>query len=380
MLPCFFCRQCGICGCASILAAVPDGPKVQGQSDSDSAAPRLDRSLFVRLTDSRLVQAAFLVLSCAVAVATVSFGLHRDGLGTVFTGRPLFSAAFVAFACGWLFQSIVVLWGIKAAKHVVLAPEGTECPMDPNALANELRGLAFAFAPKLLPTMLFGMGLVCLLPLAVVSWLHSFYINPMDIQGSINLIALFVGMPGAMVACECVLTAMTCRFILEAFLVASTAKSLVKVVHDELKGTSEPKEAMNSVELDHLKRVHVACGRLAYDDLPKLRKMSKPILGLVAFKTICACCSVVPVVFILALDEGMISYKMLVVVAVLYILSDLLLGLLCLMLPASVSDACADLVKELNVLRVRPFKPGLEVEVGRDSSASASDLPESGIH
>ena len=372
LLPCFLCRQCGICGCASILTAVPDSPKEEGQGESNSAAPRLDRSWFVRLTDSRLLQATFLVLSGAAAAIVIDIGFNRRG--DLFAGRPLFSAAFLAFTCSWLFQSIVVMWGIEAVKHVALVAEGTDCYVDPNALASELRGLAFAFAPKLLPTIMFGIGLVCCLPLAVVVFVHVTvtHFERVKYYGYYNFIvvelALRVGMPGAIVACECVLTAMTCRFMLEAFLVASTAKALVKAVHDDLS-----KQTMDSVSPDHLKKVHIACVHVVNHVLPELAKISKPTLGLMALKAIWACSSVVPVVFILAHhnDNGdAYFFKMFMILVVCYILSDLILGLLCLLLPASVSDACADLVKEMNDLRGRPFKTDCEAEVERVSSAS----------
>ena len=365
LLPCFLCRQCGICGCASILTAVPHSPKEEGQGESNSAAPRLDRSWFVRLTDSRLLQATFLVLSGAVAAIVIEIGFNR--LRDLFFGRPLFSAAFLAFTCSWLFQSIVVMWGIKTVKHVALVAEGTDCYVDPNALASELRGLAFAFAPKLLPTIMFGIGLVCGLPLAMVDFvLHFTYLN--SYYKLVDRLADQVGMPGAIVACECVLTAMTCRFMLEAFLVASTAKALVKAVHDDLS-----KQTMDSVSPDHLKKVHIACVHVVNHVLPELAKISKPTLGLMALKAIWACSSVVPVVFILAHhnDNGdAYFFKMFIILVVCYILSDLILGLLCLLLPASVSDACAGLVKEMNDLRGRPFKKDCEAEVERVSSAS----------
>ena len=322
--------------------------------------PRLDRSLLIRATGSRWLQATLVVLAAAV-VAAAAYETLCGSRRYIYHGNPLVSAAIIAFAFSWLLQSIVVIWGCKAAKRVTLVAKHVAdipCPVDRESLAGELRGLACAFAPKLLATVLFSVGLLCAVPPRMQFALAELSRPSYPIWNRIADVAHECSLPVVMVACECVLTVMTCRFILEAFIVARTAKSLVIAVKDELR-----KETADSADPEHLRKIHVASGHLANHVLFELAKISKPTLGLVTLKMLWACSSVVPLVFLMgraAEQSGSDCTKLLVVGLPVYILSDSLLGLACLWLPASVSDSCRDLVKELNNVRVRPFKKGCE--------------------
>ncbi|CAE7832279.1 unnamed protein product [Symbiodinium sp. KB8] len=154
------------------------------------------------------------------------------------------------------------------------------------------------------------------------------------------------------------------QFLLEAVIVARVAQAHVRTTRDSL--DLKP-------DVDKLQTFHKACVRLVDEIMPELAKISGPTLGLAACRAVMACLCVVEVARNLARWE---EPRGKVIVIALSIVIDMPVGLYCLLLPASVSDECAELMEHLNNVRAQEISKEVKVEVDREIRLTETYLNE----
>ena len=349
ILPCFFCRLCGVCGW-SALAVVPPGLEPPDEKTPAAySVPRLDQGWLIRATDQRCIRIG-VVVAYAATLASTLYIIHtlKGVAGGTVELAMLWCMAFCQLGLG-----LAVAWGLRASRHVLLVADGATCPEDlRKSLQAELRMIACILGPRVLLTILVGIGLLCGgLRCGVNAIVHGF------IHLQALLYARRTCMFGTLFACEGLLFMMTVTFLLEATIAARVVEAHV----------GEVKTGVDMTVADPvlLKNTCNDCGKLANEVLPELAKISGPLLWVTALK---AAFHFACVVFALSIAAKVPADPSVLLILGLFLacpLLDLLVGPLCLFLPARVSDAFADLLDTLNKLRVKPVKEGCDAEVDR---------------
>ncbi|CAE7300694.1 unnamed protein product [Symbiodinium sp. CCMP2592] len=338
IVPCFFCRLCGACG-GIVLAAVPPGPQ-----SPDHVATWLEQSWFTRATDWSCVRVGVVIVFASLLL-WACFPL---------SGFPTLQTAVVWFIClCHLMLGLSVIWGLRCMSRVTFAYSAEDLRM---SLRSEFRLIACMLAPKILLSVMLCIGMLCAgLPVVCCQlYLRSTplvesLLNPWSV---VRLLAFL--------CCEGLTFLMMSRFLLEAAIAG-------RIVEAEI---VEVKRGLDIVvaDPDLVTKARTGCGRLAKEILPELAKISGPTLCLAALKGATHFAYVIGWLDVTGhlSDSAFATEVFLCTLCLAWALLDLLVGPLCLFLPARVSDAFADLLEILNELRIKPVKEGCSAEVDRE--------------
>jgi len=219
------------------------------------------------------------------------------------------------------------------------------------SLSREFRLIACILAPKMLLTFVISTGMLCVgLPrLCYLFMSSSRLLGTLPNSNAWGYIFL-----AAILGCEGLTFLMMSRFLLEA----AVAGRIVEAEIGEVKGGLD----MAVVDPDLLTKARTGCGKLAKEILPELAKISGPTLCLAALKGATHIAYVLLWLLQTSRNMDWSFYSCFLTCSLL----DLLVGPLCLFLPARVSDAFADLLEILNELRIKPVKQGCSAEVDRE--------------
>ncbi|CAE7189679.1 unnamed protein product [Symbiodinium sp. CCMP2456] len=325
IMPCFFCRLCGACGGIG-LAAVPPGPE-----SPDHVATWLEQSWFIRATDWSWIRVGVvIVLASRLFLVSCMFPTSATLLNTV---------SWCISLCH-LVLGLSVIWGLRSMRRVMLAYCTDDLQM---SLRGEFRLIACVLAPKMFLAFVISTGGLPILCILFISHQVYGYGDAGLVQGL------------AFLGCESLIFIMMTRFLLEA----AIAGRIVEAEVGEVKRGLD----MLTVDPDLLTKARAGCGKLAKEILPELAKISGPTLCLAALH---GALHFVYVVGWLVMTSG--EYMPSTYLTFLLVCSqlDILVGPLCLFLPARVSDAFADLLEILNELRIKPVKEGCSAEVDRE--------------
>ena len=356
IMPCFFCRLCGVCSW-SVLAAVPPGPEPRDENAPQAyAVPRLDQGWLIRATDRRCIRTGVVVAFAAALTCTLYFQAYASQVRRVELAM-LYCMAFCQLGLG-----LAVTWGLRASRHVLLVADGATCPEDVRkSLPAEFRMIACILGPRALLTILVGMGVLCAGLAVGVQFVREtvvdgIYVALWDIRYDMYN-DRYSYLLGTCFACEGVLFIMTVTFLLEATIAARVVEAHVSKVKTGLD--------MTVADPGSLKNTCHECGKLANEVLPELAKISGPLLCVATLKAAFHFACVVLALSRAAKAPANPSFLLVLGLKLACSLLDLLVGPLCLFLPARVSDAFADLLDTLNKLRVKPVKEGCDAEVDR---------------
>ena len=315
-----------------MLAGGPPGP------DSPDHAIWLEQSWFIRATNWSCIHIG------VVIVFACSF-LFGSFMQPVF---PTLEDTLACFIClCHLVLALSVIWGLRSMRKVTLAYCTADLQM---SLSREFRLIACILAPKMLLTFVISTGMLCVgLPrLCYLFMSSSRLLGTLPNSNAWGYIFL-----AAILGCEGLTFLMMSRFLLEA----AVAGRIVEAEIGEVKGGLD----MAVVDPDLLTKARTGCGKLAKEILPELAKISGPTLCLAALKGATHIAYVLLWLLQTSRNMDWSFYSCFLTCSLL----DLLVGPLCLFLPARVSDAFADLLEILNELRIKPVKQGCSAEVDR---------------
>ena len=260
------------------------------------------------------------------------------------SANPVLTAVHIAAPLMTCLSSLAVMWGLQAGPGVKFIANTAKCPSDlQKSLQDEFRVVSYFLGPRLfcnamsvwfmpLPILIFG------------SCVRKAELVEHHVLVSAGYLAFFT----------------TCRFMLDAVIVARVAEAHVRTTKESL--------SLEGVDAEKLQAFHKACVRLADEILPELAKISGPTLGLAACRAILALFAVIEVARFAANLKGLPEVLQMAGWLMTFII-DLPIGLYCLLLPASVSDACSELMEHLNNVRSKDIPKEHEAEVDRDSDA-----------
>ena len=343
-MPGFLCGICGKCGFEA-LESVPAGHDEKTGDKTSCLVPRLKQSLLVRTTKHWWVQAnpalIFAAFSLKAVISSVLFDRHLDAVSPAIASMTAVHVALPMVSC---LSSLAVLWGLQAAPGVAFISDTAQCPADlPKSLQAEFATVSCYLGPRLGMLTLTGWSMPCFIYTLANS---EQCFKPASAFAQVSYLAAGY-----------LLNILASQFLLEAVIVARVAQAHVRTTRDSL--DLKP-------DVDKLQTFHKACVRLVDEIMPELAKISGPTLGLAACRAVMACLCVVEVARNLARWE---EPRGKVIVIALSIVIDMPVGLYCLLLPASVSDECAELMEHLNNVRAQEISKEVKVEVDRDSDA-----------
>ncbi|CAE7941541.1 unnamed protein product, partial [Symbiodinium necroappetens] len=282
----------------------------------------------------------FAAFSVKEVIKRVLFDSH---LGVASPAMAAMTAVHVAFPLLSCLSSLAVLWGLQATPGVAFISDTAQCPADlQKSLQGEFATVSYFLGPRL--------GMFTLL------W----WLMPCSIYALANTEQCFEPASAlahvSYLAAGYLLDILASQFLLEAVIVARVAQAHVRTTRDSL--DLKP-------DVDKLQTFHKACVRLVDEIMLELAKISGPTLGLAACRAVSACFYVVEVARNLAWWEEP-GGKFMVITLLMSIVIDMPVGLYCLLLPASVSDECAELMEHLNNVRAQEVSKELKPEVDRE--------------
>ena len=326
--------------------SVPDEPDTPPDSDLKStyAVPCLEQSWFVRATENPWVQASPALLFVGMFVKAFVKDVILDK--HIASANPALTAVHVAAPLMNCLSSLAVMWGLQAGPGVTFIGNAARCPSDlQKPLQDEFRVVSYFLGPRLFCNAIFIWYMPVILPRR----------SGLGCVGKAELVEHHALTSAAILAFF-----LACRFMLEAAIVARVAEAHVRTTKDSL--------SLEGVDAEKLQAFHKACVRLADEILPELAKISGPTLGLAACRAILALFAVIEMARFAA-DMGSPQGKLIIAACSFAVIIDLPIGLYCLLLPASVSDACSELMEHLNNVRSQDFPREHKEEVDRDSGA-----------
>ena len=337
--------MCGKCG-FRVLSSWPNGPDTTSDSDSKSTyvVPCLEQSQLVRATENPWVQASPALLFAGMFVKALLKDVIFDKY--MASANPALTAVRVAAPLVNCLSSLAVMWGLQAGPGVKFIANTAKCPSDlQKPLQDEFRFVSYFLGPRLFCN-------------AISTWCMPLFLLFLHRSGCVGKAELVEH--HALVSAAYLAFFLACRFMLEAAIVARVAEAHVRTTKDSL--------SLEGVDAEKLQAFHKACVRLADDILPELAKISGPTLGLAACRAILAFFAVIEVARCAA-DMGSPVGKLQIAFLLMAVIIDLPVGLYCLLLPASVSDACLELMEHLNNVRSQDIPKEDKAEVDRDSDA-----------
>ncbi|CAE7659799.1 unnamed protein product [Symbiodinium microadriaticum] len=267
----------------------------------------------------------FAAFSLKAVISSVLFDRHLDAVSPAIASMTAVHVALPMVSC---LSSLAVLWGLQAAPGVAFISDTAQCPADlPKSLQAEFATVSCYLGPRLGMLTLTGWSMPCFIYTLANS---EQCFKPASAFAQVSYLAAGY-----------LLNILASQFLLEAVIVARVAQAHVRTTRDSL--DLKP-------DVDKLQTFHKACVRLVDEIMPELAKISGPTLGLAACRAVMACLCVVEVARNLARWE---EPRGKVIVIALSIVIDMPVGLYCLLLPASVSDECAELMEHLNNVRAQ---------------------------
>ena len=311
-------------------------------TDSSRPIPRLKQSWFTYIVGARATKVSLLMFSMSELLHAAfemyyqmkSLVMEEPVVGMLDIGIPLTQLALI----------VSVVMGIRAAKACQIFAEGATAPEDLlDTMHSELRS---SILPPLVPQAYIqfftSSFMTCLFARFFCDDFTTDECQNSSWLMSPDLIWHFARMLGLSriwqlldLVCHQTLFQLMLLFMVDAFIAARVVTSHVNVISNRLK---------DPLSLEQLKEIHISCVQLVKGPLAHLSVISQPTFAiaflnwlyafLVAFKTL--------------LYGGSMSYLVATLV------SHIPIGLSCLLLPATVSDACTQVTQHLNEQRANP--------------------------
>ena len=318
-------------------------------TDSWRPIPRLKQSWFTYIVGAKIAQVS-LVLFLISQLLNASIEIYQ--MKQLVLEEPVFGMLDIGIPVAQLALCVSVVMGIRAAKTCQIFAEGATAPEDlVDTMHKELRwSVLLPFVPQAF-IQVFISGFMTLF--MIFMFVH-FYVEFMCdfvgvchgesmlmmihgdwIRSGFHMLGIFRIWQLLDVVCHQTLFPLMLLFMLDAYIAARVVTSHVNVISNRLK---------DPLSLEQLKEVHMSCVQLVKGPLAHLSVISQPTFAiaflnwlyafLVAFKTL--------------LYGGSMSYLVATLV------SHIPIGLSCLLLPATVSDACTQVTRHLNEQRANP--------------------------
>ena len=311
-------------------------------TDSRSPIPRLKQSWFTYIVGARVTKVSLVVFSMS-ELLHAAFQIFQTK--RLVMEEPVFGMLDIGIPVAQLALCLSVVMGIRAATTCQIFAEGATAPEDlVDTMHRDLRwSVLLPFVPQA-----FTQASISCLAISAVFWQFSgrgrYYCGQIDIIAAVAEAIPLVGWARdiigqdhfvAIVCHQTLLFHLMLLFMLDAYIAARVVTSHVNVISNRLK---------DPLSLEQLKEVHISCVQLVKGPLTDLAVISQPTFAIAFLNWLYA--------FLVAFQTLLYGGSMSHLVAIL--VSHIPIGLSCLLLPATVSDACTQVTRHLNEQRANP--------------------------
>ena len=327
-LPCMIWRTCRRKAIEDVASPEPDSKEASKES-----FPKLREFFMSQILEHSATRCSVVVFALGNFLLGLSASFHLLTAGSINCAVLVLAKALRAL------QYIIVAFNVTATNADSIQATEMMCPRGvTDALQKDLRLMLFFFIP------IFFTIFVC------ASSLSSVPVHIFRKGFSLNILAA-----ACITGTDMLVACMVPHFILKARIRAKVVEAHVRVQSQELKDILQ-KDALNELDMS---QVHRACVYLSSDVLPLLKCLAIPSLGFAA----CSWCTVAVSILQQQVQE-VFNQTAKIAMLVLLVSIYLPLGVLCLLPPASVSDAVDDLLDSLNKLRtLHGLKSDAEIQL-----------------
>lgn len=314
-------------------------------TDSSWPIPRLKQSWFAYIVGARVTKVS-LVVFFMIELLQASFEIYQ--MKRLVMEEPIFGMLDIGIPGSQLALCVSVVMGIRAAKTCQILAEGATAPEDlVDTMHRELRwSVLLPFVPQaLIQAIISGMAIwgfvyMCGYSLGQAHLLESLPFGPM----LAGLATDILGKQDESLVVQFLLFHLMLLFMLDAYIAARVVTSHVNVISNRLK---------DPLSFEELKEVHFSCVQLAKGPLAHLSVISQPTFAIAALNWLYA--------FLLAFKALLYGDTMSHLFAILF--CHIPIGLSCLLLPATVSDACTQVTRHLNEQRANPNQDDVQRQI-----------------
>ena len=317
-------------------------------TDSSRPIPRLKQSWFAYIVGARVTKVS-LVVFFMIELLQASFEIYQ--MKRLVMEEPIFGMLDIGIPGSRLALCVSVVMGIRAAKACQILAEGATAPEDlVDTMHRELRwSVLLPFVPlALIQAIISGMAIsgfvyVCGLSLGQAHLLHSLAFGPELVGLALDILGRHYFSVGV-VCHQTLLFHLMLLFMLDAYIAARVVTSHVNVISNRLK---------DPLSFEELKEVHFSCVQLVKGPLTDLAVISQPTFAIAFLNWLYA--------FLVAFQALLYGDSMSHLFAILF--CHIPIGLSCLLLPATVSDACTQVTRHLNEQRANPNQDDVQRQI-----------------
>ena len=316
--------------------------------------PRLKQSWFTYIAAAKKTQVTLVVFSMSelLHAAFETYQMKR-----LVMKEPIFGMLDIGIPVAQLALCVSVVMGIRATKTCQILAEGATAPEDlVDTMHRELRwSVLLPFVPQaLIQGIMSGITIFCFVGVCASSIgkpeVLVYAMVPLVLvfgENSIQVAFQVLGNSNSLVDIVChqtLLFHLMLLFMLDAYIAARVVTSHVNVISKRLK---------DPLSLEELKEVHMSCAQLVKGPLTDLSVISQPTFAIAALNWLYA--------FLVAFKTLLYGDNMPHLFAILF--CHIPIGLSCLLLPATVSDACAQVTRHLNEQRANPNQDDVQRQI-----------------
>ena len=322
-------------------------------TDSSRPIPRLKQSWFTYIVGARVSKVSLVLFSMSELLHAA---FEMDHMKQLMMEEPVFGMLDIGIPVAQLALCVSVVMGIRAAKTCQIFAEGATAPEDlVDSMHKELRwSVLLPFVPQaLIQAIISGMAIFAFVCMCVYSLgqQHVFEHELFEALGvhfvGLGFDILGIGKHNIWIDVVChqtLLFHLMLLFMLDAYIAARVVTSHVNVISNRLK---------DPLSFEQLKEVHFSCVQLVKGPLAHLSVISRPTFAIAALNWLYA--------FLVAFQALLYGDSMSHLFAILF--CHIPIGLSCLLLPATVSDACTQVTRHLNEQRANPNQDDVQRQI-----------------
>jgi len=316
-------------------------------TESSRPIPRLKQSWFTYILGARVTKVSLVVFFMS-ELLHAAFEIYQ--MKQLVMEEPVFGMLDIGIPVAQLALCVSVVMGIRAAKTCQILAEGATAPEDlVDTMHRELRwSVLLPFVPQaLIQAIISGMVICSFVYMCGYSMGQGHLFQSAFGEKLVRLAHDILGKHnnGVVVIChQTLLFDLMLLFMLDAYIAARVVTSHVNVITNRLK---------DPLSLEELKEIHISCVQLVKGPLAHLSVISQPTFAIAALNWLYA--------FLVAFKTLLYGDNMSHLFAIL--ICHIPIGLSCLLLPATVSDACTQVTRHLNEQRANPNQDDVQRQI-----------------
>ena len=323
-------------------------------TDNGRPIPRLKQSWFTYIVRAKITQVSLVLFSMS-QLLNASIEIYQMKQSVM--EEPVFAMLDIGIPVAQLALCVSVVMGVRAAKTCQIVAEGATAPEDLlDTMHTELRwSVLLPFVPQAFIQVLISGFMTCLFVSSFLRFMCEFFeschgmwmvydFNMDKVWGVMHMFGIFRFWQLLDIVCHQTLFQLMLLFMLDAYIAARVVTSHVNVISNRLKGP---------LNFEQLKEVHISCVQLVKGPLKDLSVISQPTFAIALLNWLYA--------FLVAFQTLLYGGSVCHLVAIL--VSHIPIGLSCLLLPATVSDACTQVTRHLNEQRSDPNQDDVHRQV-----------------